>query len=429
MRKRLGAAAKLMRRNRHLRRYTAARTAFVLGTTTAPAGLAFALLAEDGAAATLGLVTTIGLLAYLAVTPIAGVLADRLPRHCIIVASQLVCGLSQGLSGALVINGSATTWSLGGLAMLTAAAAAFFQPAAKGMLAALVTLDALVPANALLQIAASLAAIIGPATAGLVIALGSPGWILAWTGAAHLLSGAMFLTVRRPDAHTPDQRHGIGRELLEGLSAFANRRWLRVLTSLHALTSACWSAGFTVLGPLFALRHLEDGALSWGIIGSAFGAGLIIGSVTALLLPPSRMGMLLCAAALPEALLLASMAAAAPTWWIAIASALAGAAATLKLVSYTSLQQREIPHGQLSRVTATASTVGSALAPVFSALAGPLADAVGVRLVLAGCAAIAVTGAAAAFSVRDVRHLGAPASPDFSREGQARLVMDSVPVR
>ncbi|MFD0480728.1 MFS transporter [Nonomuraea thailandensis] len=411
----------MLRSNRTLRRYTAARTVSVLGTTTAPAGLAFALLAHDGAGTTLGLVTTLSLLLYLAVTPIAGVLADRLPRRRVIVASQLVAGLSQSLSGALVLTGTATTWTLGGLAALTTAAAAFFQPAAKGMLATIVAPDTLVQANALLQIAGSLVAIIAPATAGLVIASGSPGWILGCNGAAYLLSSALFLTVHHPDTPTPAQRHGIGRELLEGLSAFANRRWLRVLTSLHALTTACWSAGFTVLGPLFALRHLQDGALSWGLIGSAFGAGLIIGSLTALLLPTTRMGMLLCAAALPEALLLASMAAAAPTWWLAIAGALAGAAGTLKLITYTSLQQRQIPHEQLSRVTATAALVGSALTPIFCAMAGPLADAIGERLVLAGCAAIAMSGVAAAFSVRDVRRLGAPASTDVQREEQPVL--------
>ncbi|GAA4951995.1 hypothetical protein GCM10023334_066760 [Nonomuraea thailandensis] len=113
---------------------------------------------------------------------------------------------------------------------------------------------------------------------------------------------------------------------------------------------------------LFALRHLEDGALRWGILGSAFDVGLIIGAITALLPAPPRLGTLVCAGALAEA------------------------TGTLKLVSYTSLQQREIPQDRLSRVIATASVAGSVPTPVFSALTGPLAGAVGERLVLAGCA-------------------------------------------
>ncbi|MGW2223080.1 hypothetical protein ACWCSD_49480, partial [Nonomuraea sp. NPDC001684] len=55
------------------------------------------------------------------------------------------------------------------------------------------------------------------------------------------------------------------------------------------------------------------------------------------------------------------------------------------------------------------------LVPLFSAFAGPLADAVGVRVVLAGCAAVVVAGAAAAFSVRDVRRLRSTAGPASGR--------------
>ncbi|WP_431929952.1 MFS transporter [Nonomuraea jabiensis] len=410
MRERLGAAVELLRRNRNFRRYTVARTASVLGTTTAPAGLAFALIGQHGGGTAIGVVATVSMIVFLTVTPGAGVLADRLPRLWIIVTCQLVCGVSQCISAGLLLNGSATVWSLGGLAVLTAAAAAFFAPAAKGLIAGIVEPDALIPANALLQIAGNLVAIIGPTIAGLMIAFVSPGWVLGWDGVTYLLSGAVFLMVRIPATTKRFERRGFARELAEALSAFASRRWLWTLTGLQALTSACWSAGFTVLGPLFAVRHLQGGAVSWGIIGSALGVGLAIGSLTALMLAPVRVGLLLCATPLPEALLLASMAAMAPTWWIATVGGLTGAAGTLQLISYTSLQQREIPQEQLSRVIATSSVVGSVLVPLFSALAGPLADAIGVRIVLASCAVFVVAGAAAAFSVHDVRRLRTTAS-------------------
>ncbi|MFI7465981.1 hypothetical protein [Nonomuraea sp. NPDC049646] len=65
-----------------------------------------------------------------------------------------------------------------------------------------------------------------------------------------------------------------------------------------------------------------------------------------------------------------------------------------------------IPREQLSRVIATSSVAGSVLVPLFSAFADPLADAVGVRVVLAGCATVVVAGAAAASGVHDVRRLG-----------------------
>ncbi|MGP3912998.1 hypothetical protein [Nonomuraea sp. 10N515B] len=48
-----------------------------------------------------------GLVIFLAVTPAAGMLADRLLRLAIIVICQLVCGITQ-LGPALVLSGTAT---------------------------------------------------------------------------------------------------------------------------------------------------------------------------------------------------------------------------------------------------------------------------------------------------------------------------------
>jgi MFS family permease len=65
-------------------------------------------------------------------SPVAGVLADRLPRIAIIIASQMVSGLSQAVSAVLVLTGTAKVWELALLALLSGAAGAFFQPAGSG---------------------------------------------------------------------------------------------------------------------------------------------------------------------------------------------------------------------------------------------------------------------------------------------------------
>ncbi|MFB4271635.1 MFS transporter [Nonomuraea sp. GTA35] len=199
------------------------------------------------------------LVVFLVVTPFAGVLADRLPRLAIMVVCQIVCGVSQSLSGVLVLAGSATVWSLGMLAVLTAAAGAFFQPAAKELITAIVERDELVAANALLQIAGNVIAIIAPTLAGLAIVAASPGWVLAGDGLTFLASAALFALLRLGAARARQQRRGLIAELVEGLSAFGRRRWLWVLTCLQALTSACWGAGFTVSPED---RHIAQGRVA-----------------------------------------------------------------------------------------------------------------------------------------------------------------------
>ncbi|AQZ62362.1 hypothetical protein BKM31_13605 [[Actinomadura] parvosata subsp. kistnae] len=99
--------------------------------------------------------------------------------------------------------------------------------------------------------------------------------------------------------------------------------------------SACWAAGVSVLGPIYATRYL-DGAMSWGLVTSAIGIGLACGSITSLLSPPTRVGRLMRLTPIPVALLLIDMATGAPLLALASAGALTGAGGTLRLIAWTS---------------------------------------------------------------------------------------------
>ncbi|MGR6924539.1 MFS transporter [[Actinomadura] parvosata] len=398
------APVELLRTNRDYRRYALARLSSTIGTTVAPLGLAFAIIEAGGGAAALGLVLMGGLLVFIAVTPAAGVLADRLPRLSIIVACQIICGVCQLVAGVLVLRGAAAVWSLVALQMVAGAAGAFFQPAVKGLLPQLVPSGPMLShANALLQIADNAVAILGPGLAGLVIALSSPGIILAWDGATFLASAALFLTLRLPPSPRRERRRFLA-DLAEGWAAFRSRRWLWMLTVVSALTSACWAAGVSVLGPVYATRYL-DGAVSWGLVTSAIGIGLACGSIISLLFPPARVGRLMCLTPIPVALLLAGMATGAPLLALAGAGALTGAGGTLQLIAWTSYLQQAIPTEQLSRIVATNALIATLLVPIAYAVAGPAAELVGVRAVLGGCAVIVLGGAVIAACSRDVQQL------------------------
>ncbi|MGW4411362.1 MFS transporter [Nonomuraea sp. NPDC004702] len=403
---RLAAAVELLRTNPRYRRYALARISSTIGSTVAPLGLAFAVVDLGGGATALGLVLMSGLLIFLVVTPVAGVLADRLPRLSIIVACQLVSGAAQLLAAGMVLNGAASVEALAGLTMVAGAAGAFFQPAAKGLVPQLVPPGPmLVQANALLQICFNAVAILGPGLAGLVIAAIGPGLILAWDGISFVVSAALFLTLRPSPGGRPVRRRFLA-DLAEGWTAFTERRWLWALTVLSMVTSSCWAAGMSVLGPIYATQHL-GGAAGWGLVNSAIGVGLACGSIISLLFPPARVGLVLCAGAIPEALLLAGMAADAWLPVLAVAGALTGAAGTLNLIVWTSFLQETIPEEQLSRIVAANATLGSLLVPVAYAVTGPLADVVGVRAVLGGCGSVVVAGAVGVVSLRAVRRLRA----------------------
>src|SRR5580693_2629272 len=80
-----------------------------------------------------GYVATAGLLPMIAFLLLGGVIADRLPRHQVIVAADLLQGAAQGVSAALVLTGAARPWELAACAVLRGTGLGFYYPAATGL--------------------------------------------------------------------------------------------------------------------------------------------------------------------------------------------------------------------------------------------------------------------------------------------------------
>src|SRR5207247_6416692 len=95
------------------------------------------------------------------------------------------------------------------------------------------------------------------------------------------------LPVRAPGAARGEQSPSGLRELRDGWSAFASRRWLWATTIQFCVVLAAWYGAFDVLGPVVARAHL-GGAAAWGAITAADAVGLIIGGLVALRYTPRR---------------------------------------------------------------------------------------------------------------------------------------------
>ena len=88
------------------------RTVSLFGSAFAPIALAFAVLDLTGSASDLGLVVAAGFVPQVLFLLVGGIWADRLPRHHVMVASDLVAGGAQAAIAALVLSGVAEIWHL-----------------------------------------------------------------------------------------------------------------------------------------------------------------------------------------------------------------------------------------------------------------------------------------------------------------------------
>ena len=119
----------------------------------APIALAFAVLELDGSATDLGLVLAIAVLPQLFFLLAGGVIADRVPRHLLMVGSNIAAGIVQAIAAYLLLTGKAEIWQLAVIGLVRAIASSFFFPAQQGIVPQTVPTEDLQSANALLRLA------------------------------------------------------------------------------------------------------------------------------------------------------------------------------------------------------------------------------------------------------------------------------------
>ena len=167
-------------RRRNFRLLFFGRVVSIAGSAMAPVALAFAVLELDGSATDLGFVLALAILPQIFFLLVGGVIADRLPRHLVMVGSNLVAGAAQAVAAYLLLTGRAEIWHLAVIALVRAVASSFFFPASQGIVPQTVPTEKLQPANALLRLALNATNIGGAALGGLLVAAAGPGWAIGF---------------------------------------------------------------------------------------------------------------------------------------------------------------------------------------------------------------------------------------------------------
>ena len=148
----------------------------VVGDRVASVALPFAVLAIGGGVAQVAITSAAQFLPFVVLAVPAGVWADRWDRKRILVVSDVVRLVTQSVAAILLLSGEAQVGQLVVLAAVFGAADAFFSPAFSGLLPTTVSPGNIQPANALRGLTFSLANVIGPVVAGVLIGFaGGPG--------------------------------------------------------------------------------------------------------------------------------------------------------------------------------------------------------------------------------------------------------------
>jgi len=391
-------------RVRNFRLLFAGRTISFFGTNVVPIALAFAVLDLTGSATDTGLVFAARTLAQISTLLVGGVIADRLPRQQVMIGSDLANLAVQVTMGALLVTGHARLWHLVALQLVGGAATAFHSPASAGLVPQTVPGPLLQQANAYMGVARYSANVLGAAAGGALVATIGSGWAILLDGATYATSAALLGAMALPLAARTAGATNFLRELREGWDAFTEHTWMWLTTLWISLYFVVTYAPFFVLGPYIA-KHSLGGASAWAQVVTGEAIGALAGGLAGLRIRPRRplltIGPLFTITAIQSVLLALT----APATVIAVGAALSGFAFAFGTVIWDTTAQTKIPRDRISRVSAYNWMGAMAFLPAGYAIAGPVADLIGMRTTLWIGAVWIVVTTGILCSARDVRRL------------------------
>ncbi|MGA9341671.1 MAG: MFS transporter [Rhodanobacteraceae bacterium] len=232
-----------------------------------------------GSGALLGLIIFCNQLPVFFLAPIGGVLADRLPKRTLLVATQAAAMLLALVLSALVLSGAVRVPQVFVIATLLGIVRAIDIPTRQAFVVEMVGKADLMNAIALNSSIFNAARMIGPAVAGATVAAVGEGWCFFIDGVSYLAVIAGLLAMRNL---APLPRRAALRpwlELTEGMRfVLGERAVFTLLLLLGAM--GLFGLPYSVLMPLFADRVFHGGAGMLGWLMSAAGIGALAGALT-----------------------------------------------------------------------------------------------------------------------------------------------------
>jgi MFS family permease len=407
------SALALLRQSR-FRRIFLAQSISTLGDQIAPIAVAFAVLEVTGSGAALGLVLAARTLPMVVFLLLGGAWADRLPRKSIMVVSDLVRLVTQGIFAVLLTQDAPPLWAMMALQAGNGAASAFFKPASSGLVQEAVAPGERQTANGLLSATANLSAIAGPLIAAALIALVGNAWAVGADALSFGLSAIFLIGVVVPP-RVPKERIGIGREIAEGFRAVVATRWIGLMILEFSIFQLFVLASFSVIGPVIA-DAAYDGATTWALVAAVVGAGALLGDALSLRIRPRHPLLVANLVSFGFLPLFVALALGAPVPVLLLCAIPFGIGFSLPDTLWFTALHDNVPDHLIARVSSFDWMGSTALRPIGLALVAPLAVAFGPAVVLVAAAAVTAASLLVVTLHPDVRGLraGQPPAPEPS---------------
>ncbi len=330
----------------------------------------------------------LGVVGFLSSIPVfllslfGGVLADRLNKRNILIATQSAFMLLAFLLAVLTQMKLVTPYQIMFIALLNGVVMAFDAPARQAMVVELVGKGYLFNAIALNSIAFNSSRIIGPALAGVLVAtIGMSGcFYINGISFLPLIIALFFIRVNRYTAS--DKNNTVWRDLKEGLIFIRNNRLILVLITMTGVVSL-FGIAYVIFMPIFANDILKVGVQGLAVLMSSAGLGALIAALLLARLGDFKYkGKLLVLASFIFSLSLVLFSLSKIYLLSLIALLFIGGSSVTAIALINTILQTKVPNEFIGRVMGVYMLTFFGILPFGNLIAGSLAEALGISFTI-----------------------------------------------
>jgi len=385
----------------------------VLGSGLVQFALVWWLTSTTGSATVLAGATIFAILPQVVVGPFAGALVDRWNRRRVMIAADAAIALVTAGLVVLYAAGAIQVWHVYAAMLLRSSLGAFHFPAMLASTSLMVPDEHLARVNGLNQGLRGLLSIAAPPLGALLLGVMPLHLVLAIDigTAAMAIVPLLFFSIPQPvRAAVAATTHPVRimlHDLREGL------RYVRGWSGLLALMAVAMALNFfftpaASLMPLLVTQHFRGGALQLGWLESATGVGIVAGG---LLLGAwggfkrRILTTLMGVAGLGVGVVLVGLAPAGLFGMALAGMFFTGLMSPLANGPLMAIMQSTVEPGMQGRVMSLLDSGAAAMMPLSLLLAGPVADAAGVRPLYIAGGLICIGIAAASLGIRPLMRI------------------------
>jgi MFS family permease len=370
-------------RHRNYRLFASGQLISLIGTWMQSVAESWLVYRLTGSPLLLGVVGFANRIPVFLFSTVGGAVADRYNRHRVVLATQIASMCLASLLAFLTLTHLVQVWHLMAIAALLGIVNAIDIPTRQSFVVELVAREDLQNAIALNSSMFNGARIVGPAVAGVLVAVVGEGWCFFANAVSYIAVIASLLLMRVPSAAPTARPASIWAHVAEGFRFVLRSRPIVVILLLLGFVSLMGTP-YSVLMPIIADQTFHSGSRGLGLLMGASGVGAFIGALTL----ARRVGLHGYGRTIGLAAMGLGLSLMAFSWvryfWLGVALLLpAGFAMMTQMAASNTLIQSMIPNSLRGRVMAVYSMMFMGMAPIGALLAGVLAGWVGATTTVA----------------------------------------------